>query len=200
MNKKIFGLVLTALIIGGMIALMVKTNVDKNKPIDVVSEEMLETPSTAAEQTEVEQPGLGQFDTPPDFELTTLDGDSVRLSDLKGKKVMLNFWASWCGPCKAEMPHMQAYYEKHQADNDFEIIAVNLTTAERNGHEGIVSFVEDYGLTFPIPLDEDGAVGDNYSVISIPTTYMLGTDGRIAQKIIGPMDETMMADLINSLE
>lgn len=200
MNKKAFGLVLTALIIGGMIVLMVTSNMDKNEPIDVVSDDMLEQPNTKVGDAPADLPGLGQFDTPPDFELTTLAGDSVKLSDLKGKKVMLNFWASWCGPCKAEMPHMQAYYEKHKEDTDIEIIAVNLTTSERNGREGIVNFVEDYGLTFPIPLDEDGQVGEKYNVISIPTTYMLSTDGRIAQKIIGPMDENMMTDMINSLE
>lgn len=203
MNKKTFGLLVTALIIGALVVIMIKTNVEKNEPIDVVSDDMVDnspTTATSNSQAAEEVPGLGQFDTPPDFELTTLDGDSVKLSDLIGKKVMLNFWASWCGPCKAEMPHMQAYYEKHQDEEDFEIIAVNLTTSERNGREGIVDFVDAYGLTFPIPLDEDGKVGENYSVISIPTTYMLGTDGRIAQKIIGPMDENMMTDLIDSLQ
>lgn len=201
MNKKTFGLVLTALIIGAMVVMMVKSNVDNNETIDVVGSATT-TDKTVEDSTQAlsEKTGLGQFDTPPDFELTTLDGDLVKLSDLKGKKVMLNFWASWCGPCKAEMPHMQTYYEKHKDDGDFEMIAVNLSTSERRGHEGIVEFVEEYGLTFPIPLDEDGKVGDMYSVISIPTTYMLSTDGTIAQKIIGPMDENMMRDLIDSLE
>ena len=201
MNKKTFGLVLTALIIGAMVVMMVKSNVNNNETIDVVGSATT-TNKTIEDSTQAlsEKSGLGQFDTPPDFELTTLDGDLVKLSDLKGKKVMLNFWASWCGPCKAEMPHMQTYYEKHKDDGDFEMIAVNLSTSERRGHEGIVEFVEEYGLTFPIPLDKDGKVGDMYNVISIPTTYMLSTDGTIAQKIIGPMDENMMKDLIDSLE
>lgn len=186
MNKRTFGFVLTALVIGGMIAFMVKSNVEEtDEPIDLLA-------------TEVQ--GLDQGATPPDFELKTLDGDVVKLSDLKGKKVLLNFWASWCGPCKAEMPHMQKYYETHRDDTDFEMIAVNLTTSERRGHEGIEEFVDAYGLTFPIPLDEDGKVGEAYNAISIPTTYMLGTDGTVGQKIVGPMDEEMMADLIDNLE
>ena len=71
--------------------------------------------------------GFKPGDTPPDFELATLSGELVRLSDYKGKKVILNFWASWCGPCKAEMPHMEKYYKKNKDAENVEIIAVNLT-------------------------------------------------------------------------
>ena len=84
----------------------------------------------------------------------------MKLSDLKGKKVILNFWASWCGPCKAEMPHMQKYYKKYKDNDNVEIIAVNLTKAERRGMKGVEEFIEAYGLTFPIPLDKEGTVMD----------------------------------------
>ena len=107
------------------------------------------------------QPG----DTPPDFELATLSGELVRLSDYKGKKVILNFWASWCGPCKAEMPHMENYYKKNKDAENVEIIAVNLTKQERKGLKGIEEFIDAYGLTFPIPLDEGGRIMDTYRVI-----------------------------------
>ena len=175
------------LLVGTMIVLMVKSNIGETEPI----EEAI---------SPVKNEGLTKGYIPPDFELTTLAGDVVKLSELKGKKVILNFWASWCGPCKAEMPHMQKYYEKNKDTSNVEIIAVNMTTQERKGMEGIESFVESYGLTFPIPLDEEGVVIDTYKVMSIPTTYIIGTDGKIEHKIVGPMDEKTMEDLVNNIE
>src|SRR5690606_10049760 len=97
---------------------------------------------------------MSQIQYAADFELTTLDGDQVRLSDLKGKKVMVNFWATWCPPCIEEMPDLQNFYEKHK-DNNIEILAVNLTS-EDDGVEAVRSFVTDFRLTFPVPLDVDG--------------------------------------------
>lgn len=129
----------------------------------------------------------------PDFELTTLDGKPVKLSDYRGKKVILNFWATWCPPCKAEMPHMQKFYEEYQDDN-VEILAVNLTNMDK-GRDDIEAFVKEYGLTFPIPLDEEGNAGTTYQAFTIPTSYILDEKGIITKKIVGPMDENMMKDL-----
>lgn len=130
----------------------------------------------------------------PDFELSTLDGKSIKLSDYRGQKVLLNFWATWCPPCKAEMPHMQNYYENNK-DKNVTILAVNLTSMDK-GIEKVKTFVKDYGLTFPIPMDEDGDVGDLYQAFTIPTSYILDEKGRIQQKIVGPMDEEMMSSLL----
>lgn len=188
MNKKWIGLLIVALIIGAMVIMMVKNNINKANPIENVA--------SVQEDGEV---GLGKGDIPPNFTLTTLDGQSVELADLKGKRVILNFWASWCGPCKAEMPHMENYYKAEKDKENVEIVAVNLTTAERNGVEGVQQFVEAYGLTFPILLDNKGSVQDTYEVITIPTTYMIGTDHKIAHKIVGPMDEKLMKELVNQL-
>lgn len=181
-------LLIVALLIGAMVVIMVKNNIEKAAPIDKVA--------TVQEEGEV---GLGKGDIPPNFTLTTLDGQEVELADLKGKRVILNFWASWCGPCKAEMPHMENYYKTEKDKENLEIIAVNLTTAERNGVEGVQQFVEAYGLSFPIPLDEKGSVQDMYEVMTIPTTYMIGTDHKIVQKIVGPMDEKLLKELVNQL-
>lgn len=187
MNKKIIGYMIGILLIGTMVVLMIKSNVGETEPIEKAV-------------NSVQNEGLEKGDIPPDFELTTLTGDVVKLSELKGEKVILNFWASWCGPCKAEMPHMEKYYEKNKDSSNVEIIAVNMTTQERKGIEGIENFVESYGLTFPIPLDEEGVVIDTYKVMSIPTTYMIGTDGKIVHKIVGPMDEKTMEDLVENIE
>ncbi|WP_342526032.1 redoxin domain-containing protein [Chryseomicrobium sp. FSL W7-1435] len=134
-------------------------------------------------------------DQAPDFTLTTLEGEEVRLSDYQGKKVILNFWATWCPPCKAEMPHMQNFHEAYA--DDVAILAVNLTDKD-SGLDKIQQFVEDYDLTFTIPLDENGDIGDTYEAITIPTSYILTTEGVVQHKIVGPMDEAMMEQLISS--
>ncbi|CAM3301294.1 redoxin domain-containing protein [Filibacter tadaridae] len=193
MNKKIAGYVIVALLIGSMIGIMVNKNLNKTEPIDTSLAQMDMT-STEGET------GLERGSIPPDFDLTTLDGEQLKLSDLKGKKVILNFWASWCGPCKAEMPHMEQYYKKNKDKDNVEIVAVNLTTSERNGMKGIQDFVDGYGLTFPIPLDKEGTVMDAYQIIPIPTTFMIGTDGKIEHKIVGPMDEKIMKKLVGNLK
>lgn len=187
MNKKIIGYIIGILLIGTMVVLMIKPNIKEVGPVEQATKQL-------------QKEGLEKGDIPPDFELSTLTGDVVKLSELKGKKVILNFWASWCGPCKAEMPHMQQYYEKNKDYSNVEVIAVNMTTQERKGIEGIENFVKSYGLTFPIPLDEEGVVIDSYKVMSIPTTYMIGTDGTINHKIIGPMDEKTMEDMVENIE
>ncbi len=143
--------------------------------------------------------GLGVGEKAPDFKLQTLDGKEVLLSDYRGKKVILNFWATWCPPCKAEMPHMQSFYEEQAEESNVEILAVNLMSQD-NGKKAVADFVKQYGLTFPIPLDESGTAGERYDIVTIPTSYIVNTDGTIHQKIIGPMDEQMMKDLVNEMK
>ena len=82
----------------------------------------------------------------PDFELTKLDGTNVKLSDLKGKKVILNFWATWCGPCQQEMPDMEAFYKEHK--ENVEILAVNYTPSEKVGEEKVSNFIKEKELLF----------------------------------------------------
>jgi peroxiredoxin len=133
----------------------------------------------------------------PDFKLTTLKGEPVKLSDYKGKKVILNFWATWCPPCKAEMPQMQNFYEREK-DNGINILAVNLTKME-NGKAAIKKFANDYHLTFKIALDEEGTIGLQYQASTIPTSYIIDSNGVITKKIVGPMDEGMMEKLTKNI-
>lgn len=191
MNKKVIGYVIAALLIGSMVMIMVNQNVKKADPIDT---------SGVLVQSEGDIAGLSMGDIPPDFELATLDGETLTLSELKGKKVVLNFWATWCPPCKAEMPHMQNYYRNSAEDDNVEIVAVNLTDSENRGVKVVQEFIDSYGLTFKIPLDEKGIVGEEYQVFQIPTTYLLNTDGTISQIVKGPMDEATLQTLIDELD
>ena len=143
--------------------------------------------------------GLGQGNAAPNFTLTTLEGKEVTLADYKGKKVVLNLWATWCAPCKAEMPHMQNYYEDMAEKENVEILAVNLTNQDV-GLDKVRAFQEDYALSFPILLDEEGVVEEMYQAITIPTTYMIDTTGTIQNKIVGPMDEQMLTDYVSNLK
>lgn len=201
MNKRTIGMILTVLIVGTMIVLMVKSNIEQNPPIEgsAMSDAELKDVLMSDTVAKDERPGFQKGDTPPDFELSTLSGETVKLSDYKGKKVILNFWASWCAPCKAEMPHMESYYKKNKDKDNVEIIAVNLTKQETKGLEGIEDFIDTYGLTFPIPLDNDGKIMDMYKVLMIPTTYLINTDGTIAHKLIAPMDEKMIKGFVDML-
>lgn len=157
-----------------------------------------ESTSSASAQDAPLAEGLSQGQVAPDFTLTDQNGETVKLSDYRGKKVILNFWATWCPPCRAEMPHMQEFHENN-ADGDVVILAVNLT-AQDNGDEAIRSFIDEFGLTFSIPMDETGSTAQTYQIRTVPTTYILNTKGEIAQKIVGPMDEQIMKDQTDSID
>lgn len=139
---------------------------------------------------ENDETGIAVGDKAPDFVLQTVSGEKVKLSDYKGKKVFLNFWATWCPPCKEEMPHMQSFYEKKP--EHVEILAVNFEESQQR----ITDFTGQYGLTFPILMDKDGKVAEIYEIYTIPTTYVLNEDGTVNQKIVGPMDQAMMETII----
>ncbi|WP_174733035.1 TlpA disulfide reductase family protein [Mesobacillus harenae] len=131
--------------------------------------------------------GIEAENLAPEFTLTDLNGNTVSLQDYQGKKVLLNFWASWCPPCKAEMPYMQKLYEQYQ-DDGFEILAVNITTTEKKPGDAS-EFVEANQLTFPIPMDEKGTVSAEYEIMAYPTSFFIDSDGVIRSKVIGGMTE-----------
>jgi len=192
MSKKLFGLLLVAVMIGIVVAGIVKNNIESTTEFDNI-----------ALGSEVDflatKEGLAKGEVAPDFELTTLDGKEVRLSDYQGKKVILNFWATWCPPCRAEMPDMQNYFEEQADRENVEILAVNLTTEDR-GIDKVQSFVREYELTFPVPMDTSGEIGSVYQAVTIPTSYILDTDGRVQNKIVGPMNETMIEEMIANID
>ncbi|MDM5229597.1 TlpA disulfide reductase family protein [Cytobacillus sp. NJ13] len=141
--------------------------------------------------------GLEKGNLAPDFELTDMEGSPVKLSDYRGKAVLLNFWASWCPPCRAEMPHMEKLYNKYK-DENFDILAVNLTNTEKNSGDA-EKFVKELGLTFTIPMDVKGEAGSDYNIMAYPTSYFIDSDGVIREKVLGALNEEYMEKEIKKL-
>jgi thiol-disulfide isomerase/thioredoxin len=139
-------------------------------------------------ESQVGVPGEGLETAPrkgflaPDFTLVTLDGTTVQLSDLRGRPVLINFWASWCGPCRAEMPHIEAAYEAH---SDEGLIVLGIDQLE--SPPLVADFVEEFNLTFPIPLDRDGLVSEAYRARALPTSFFVDANGIIRETFTGPM-------------
>ncbi|KDE48575.1 cytochrome C biogenesis protein [Geobacillus sp. CAMR12739] len=142
--------------------------------------------------------GTNKGEIAPDFELRSITGDNIQLSDLRGKTVILNFWATWCPPCRAEMPEMQKFYENNK-NNNVEILAVNLTNSER-GPDAVSDFVEAKGITFKVVLDEQGDIGNLYGAITIPTSYIIDKNGVIRNKYVGPMSYETMDRMISEIQ
>jgi len=116
----------------------------------------------------------------PEFSLTSLSGEEVSISDYRGKVVFLNFWATWCPPCRAEMPSMQEVYERWE-DKDFEMVAVNL----REDNKTVEKYMEEGGYTFPVLMDKEGQIGGLFGVTGIPTTFMVDKEGRLIARLVG---------------
>lgn len=126
-------------------------------------------------------------DTAPDFELVSTNEEKVKLSDYRGKKVMLNFWATWCPPCREEIPDMQNFYD----EKEIVILAVNLTQTEAKKQD-VENFMEKHRVTFPVLLDEASDVSNKYRIQPIPTTYMIDSQGKIRFKAYGAMTYEQM--------
>jgi peroxiredoxin len=124
----------------------------------------------------------------PDFTLTTLDGKTVKLSEQKGSVVLLDFWATWCGPCVKALPHVQKLSaDKDRAEKGLKVWAVNA----REKNPTIQKFIDDNKYTFGVPLDTSGEVMKSYNVSGIPTTVVVGKDGKVAKTFVGYSDANL---------
>lgn len=133
--------------------------------------------------------GLEVGNKAPDFELDTMDGDPIKLSELEGERVMVNFWATWCPPCRAEIPDLQKFHE----DTDITILAVNLTNTEES-FDNIPKFAKNFGMEFPILLDEESEVSGKYEIQPIPSSFMIDSQGVIQYKALGAMNYDLMIE------
>ena len=128
----------------------------------------------------------------PDFAVRDLDGKIHRLSDFHGKTVVLNFWASWCPPCRAEMPDLLEIYEERLADGDFVVLAIDKLTEDTVS--AVESFAEEFGLTFPIAFDGSDEIFQRYGVRGLPSTFFIDRNGIIRARTLGPVFGNLLPD------
>lgn len=129
----------------------------------------------------------------PSFETVTDAGRPLRLSDYRGQVVLLNFWATWCGPCRQEMPVFEQVYQQRQADG-FAVVAVNFGESPAV----VQDFRQEMGLTFPLAMDEQGDIQKLYGISGYPSTLILGRDGRIIAEHYGPLSASQIDELVNT--
>jgi len=133
----------------------------------------------------------------PNFELKTLAGETVKLSDLRGQAVLVNLWATWCPPCRAEMQSIEKVYNEYK-DQGFVVLAVNMTYQDNPSN--IAPFVDEYNLSFPILLDRSNIVGKAYQLNSLPSSYFIGRNGIINEVVIGgPMAEALLRTRVEEI-
>jgi len=133
----------------------------------------------------------------PDFTLQTPTGEIYTLSELRGQAVLVNLWATWCPPCRAEMPAIEKMYQEYK-DQGFIVLAINMTY--QDDPFAIVPFAQEYGLTFPILLEETGDVASAYQLRSLPSSYFINRAGIIQEVVIGgPMSEALLRTRIEQI-
>lgn len=138
-------------------------------------------------------------DTPaaPDFDLAGADGNRYRLADMRGRPVIVNFWATWCPPCRAEMPSMQRAWEQLKGEG-IDLIAINVG----DDAAAIAEFLADVPVAFPLPMDESSAVTQRWPLIGLPTTFVVDPDGRLVYEATGERawDDPALLDLVRALK
>jgi len=172
MNKSTYKLIVTLLVLviiigGGMLLYRnLGQNIDLGEPLPTET-----NPANPA----------------PDFTVTDADGNEVKLSDFRGKGVVLNFWASWCGPCKSEMPHFQTAYEEYGEDVHF--LMVNMSTAFGDPQSDAERLLSDNGYTFPVYYDTKAECAYGYGVSGIPMTFFIDKNGDLVSGKSGMISE-----------
>lgn len=151
-------------------------------------------PTSEAERAQaVPQAGFSA----PDFTLNSLSGETVTLSELRGHPVLVNLWASWCGPCRAEMPAIQNVYDQFR-DQGFVVLAVNVTL--QDSLKAAQGFVDEFGFTYPVLLDVDGQVASLYLLRAFPSSYFIDANGIIQEVVLGgPMNEALLITRVEQL-
>ncbi len=163
------------LIVGGLITLIWMSWQPEEEPTTVF-----------AEQARAQQGG-----TAVNFELDTLDGGSVALANYEGDVIVMNFWATWCPPCRAEMPGLNRFYEAHRAEG---LVVLGINAQE--SAETVRPFIEDNGFTFPILLDLQGRVAQQYTTRSFPTTFIIDREGTIQHVQTGEISEKELEAIV----
>ncbi|MFV0527433.1 MAG: TlpA family protein disulfide reductase [Lachnospiraceae bacterium] len=166
--------------------------------LQAVQEEQVteeQTQSSGAQQTEEAE--ATEYEEAQDFTVFDAEGSPVRLSDFAGQYVVLNFWASWCGPCVQEMPHFETAFTEYGKQVQF--MMLNLSVAGDDSREDADAFIAEGGYTFPIYYDEQKDASTTYGIMSIPTTYFINKEGNIVSSVVGAMSESTLMDNLEQL-
>lgn len=140
----------------------------------------------------------GNRNAAPDFTVTDGGGNRVSTADLSGKPVILNFWATWCPPCRSELPAFDKLYRQY--GNEVSFMMIDLTDGYRETVEGVKKFMSENGYTFPVYYDTEGSAAEAYSVSSIPFTVAVGRNGNIVGTHLGAMSEAALEKLIKTVK
>lgn len=175
---------------------------DENKDADPGSADPSQAEETGASESAPSDPDAVPA---PDFTLVDQYGNEHTLSDYKGKTVFLNFWATWCGPCRSEMPEIQALYEKY-GENEEDLVVLGVATpnlGQEGSAEDIAAFMENQGYTFPTVMDETGFISAMYGISAYPTTFMIDANGNVygyvASALTGDIMESIVQQTMDSV-
>ncbi|PWJ48276.1 cytochrome c biogenesis protein/redoxin [Faecalicatena contorta] len=190
----------------------VQTSQEQNKPEEEKPKEQTSPKEDAqAEEQENEEEGQSgqngetkQEDNTAltdaiDFELKDQFGNVHKLSDYRGKTIFMNFWATWCPPCRAEMPDIQKLHEAYQSEENPEVVILGVAApgyGSEQDEEGIKKFMEENGYTYPVLMDEGGSLFEQYSIYSYPTTFMITKEGKVFGYVSGQLTEDLMKSII----
>jgi cytochrome c biogenesis protein CcmG/thiol:disulfide interchange protein DsbE len=130
----------------------------------------------------------------PHFAITTFDGQELTLDDLRGQIVVLNFWASWCGPCRLEAPDLQRIHERYR---DQGVVVVGVTYTDTDAKS--VAFMEEFGMTYPNGPDRGNRISDRYNIQGVPETFVIDREGNVAHFIYAPTNEQQLTTMLDNL-
>lgn len=202
-RKKHVGVIVAAvvfavLLIGAGVAYSALAPAADNKQIEVTGTDAVQETEVDAADDTGDGNGTNAATTPaPDFTMTDADGATLTLADFKGKPVLLNFWASWCGPCQSEMPDIQTAWKEHGTDVEF--VIVNMTGMNGETEQSAKAFLADAGYTFPCYFDANNSAATAFGVSSIPQTYLINAEGNILGGYMGAMTSSIIDEGIQML-
>lgn len=169
---------------------------DSGSPTDVEPEVKPDIEEAPQGEKDIEI-GIGPGMKAPDFTLKGREDEDITLSDYKGKVVFLNFWATTCPFCIAEMPDLEEFYNEHKDEDDFALIGINMTkTWEKKSKEKLVEWLDDEGLTFPVAFDIDGEQAVQWAARSLPVTFIIDQSGNSLGAIIGKTDKQTLENIL----
>ena len=156
----------------------------------------MEDPDAAAGDPELPA-GDSNVNTAPDFKVLDMDGQEVQLSDLFGQRILINFWATWCPPCRAELPYFEEAYQEY--GDDIVFLMVDLTDGSQETVEGVKDFCAENGYSFPVYYDTEFSAVYAYSIDAIPQTYAIGSDGNVLMNQVGSMSKARLKEFTDAL-